>query len=75
MRYLRALAVAVVVVPMMMGTGCVTRQAYDRDIQVERDRTVRAMKERDQARIDFQRANDTLADLTQKAADMPRVRE
>jgi len=49
MRYLRALAVAAVVMPLVLGTGCVTKQAYDKDIQVERDKTVKAMKERDQA--------------------------
>jgi len=75
MRYLRALAVVAVLVPLVAGTGCVTKQVYDRDVQVERDKTVKAMKERDQARIDLKKANDTIADLTQTAADAAKVRE
>jgi len=75
MRYLRALAVAVVVVPLVAGTGCVTKQVYDRDIQVERSKTVQALKELDQARADLKRANETVTELTSAAADLSRVKE
>ncbi len=75
MWYLRALAVAVVVVPLVVGTGCVTKQTYDRDIQVERDKTIKAMRELDQAKSDLKKANDTASpSLTQKATDLASVR-
>jgi chromosome segregation ATPase len=75
MRYLRALAVAAVVVPLVAGTGCVTKQTYDRDIQVERVKTVGATKERDQARIDLKKANDTIADLTRQVSNLAKVQD
>ena len=75
MWYLRALAVAAVAVPLVVGTGCVTKQTYDKDIQVERDKTVKVMRERDQAKIDLKKAQDTIADLTLKVTDAAKVQQ
>jgi chromosome segregation ATPase len=75
MQHLRALAVVAVVVLLALGTGCVTRQQYDRDIQVERAKTIQVMKERDQARIDLKKAHDTISDLTAQVAALAKVQD
>jgi predicted RNase H-like nuclease (RuvC/YqgF family) len=75
MWYLRALSVAVVVVPLVVGTGCVTKQVYDRDIQVERAKTTQANRELAQAKTDLKARDAQIADLSQKAADAASLRQ
>lgn len=75
MRYLRGLALAAVAVALLAGTGCVTKQVYDRDIQVERGKTAKALKDLDMAKRDLKKANDTVASLSQKAAELTTVQE
>jgi predicted RNase H-like nuclease (RuvC/YqgF family) len=75
MWYSRALFVAVVAVPLVVGSGCVTKQTYDRDIQVERDKTVKAQKDFAQAKADLKKAYDTIADLTQKTTALASVQQ
>ena len=75
MWYLRALAVAVVAVPLVVGTGCVTKQTYDRDIQVERTRADKATIDLAKAKADLKKANDAVTELNMKVADVSRIQQ
>jgi predicted RNase H-like nuclease (RuvC/YqgF family) len=75
MLYSRALALAIVLVPLAAGTGCVTKQEYDRDIGLERAKTVQATRERDQAMGDLKKANGTIAALSTQVGNLEKVQE
>jgi predicted RNase H-like nuclease (RuvC/YqgF family) len=75
MWYLRALSVAVVAVPLVVGTGCVTVHQRDLDVQAERDKTVKAQKDLAQAKAELKREDAIIADLSQKATDLAKVQQ
>jgi hypothetical protein len=75
MWYLRALAVAAVAVPLVVGTGCVTKQTYEKDMQAEHDKTVKVTRDLNQAKIDLKKAQDTIADLTLKVTDVAKLQQ
>ena len=71
MWYLRALAVAAVAVPLIVGTGCssVSKATYDKDVMAARKKTESVQRQLDQAKKDLKVAQEQLKSKDQVVAD------
>ncbi len=71
MWYLRALAVAAVALPLVVGTGCntVSKTTYDKDVMAAQKKTASVQKQLDQARKDLKAAQEQLKSKDQVVAD------
>ena len=71
MWHLRALAIAAVALPLVVGTGCssVSKTTYDRDVMAAQKKADAAQKQLDQARKDLKAAQEQLKSKDQVLAD------